>query len=268
MRSKRKTLPALTSGLRRRLALASRVALLSDFDGTLSPIVLHPPAARLPQATRCTLRCLAKCCRVQVGIVSGRKLAELRRLVRVPGIWYVGSHGFEVCDPRGRVQVRVPASQRRQIPTVRRRLRQRLKALSGVWVESKPVSVTVHFRRASGHVARRTQRIVEEEWQQYHSWFRLQEGKKTLELLPAKNVSKVTAVLDLFSRWRHREPKNRWVILYLGDDQADEKVFARLERRAISIFVGRGKTRAHYRLASPKAVGEFLAWLAAQLGCA
>lgn len=268
MRGKRKSFFALISDLRRPLFRASRVALLSDFDGTLAPVVLDPPTAQLPEATRRTLRCLAECDRAQVGIVSGRKLAELRRLVRVPGIWYVGSHGFEVCDPRGRVQVRVPTSQRRRIAALRRHLRQRLKALPGVWVEPKPVSVTVHSRRASRSVAQRAQRIVEEEWQRQHSWLRLQEGKKTLELLPAKNVSKATVVLDLLARWRRHQPKDRWLVLYLGDDQADEKVFARLKRRGISIFVGRGKTRARYRLASPKAAGEFLAWLAAQLRCA
>ena len=82
--------------------------LLADLDGTLAPIVDRPEAARLPRRTHRILTRLARHPRARVGIVSGRGLTELQRLVRVPSAAYAGCHGLEVAWARRASGIRGP----------------------------------------------------------------------------------------------------------------------------------------------------------------
>ncbi|PRC52740.1 trehalose-phosphatase, partial [Mycobacterium sp. ITM-2017-0098] len=70
-----------------------------DYDGTLSPIVSDPAAARLVDGAAEALALVAKVC--PVAILSGRDLADVRDRVGIPGVWYAGSHGFELTAPDG-----------------------------------------------------------------------------------------------------------------------------------------------------------------------
>ena len=73
--------------------------LFLDYDGTLSPIVSDPGAARLVDGAAEALELVAAVC--PVAILSGRDLADVRSRVGIPGIWYAGSHGFELTGPDG-----------------------------------------------------------------------------------------------------------------------------------------------------------------------
>lgn len=85
---------------------ARRVAIISDFDGTLSPIVDDPDQAVALPAALDALRSLVG----QVGlvaVVSGRPVRFLREHVAVDGVALVGQYGLErvvdgevVVDPR------------------------------------------------------------------------------------------------------------------------------------------------------------------------
>lgn len=69
-----------------------------DIDGPLSEIVAEPAAARPGRAAAVLERLAAHC---PVVILSGLDAAEVRDRVRVPGVWYAGSHGFELIAPDG-----------------------------------------------------------------------------------------------------------------------------------------------------------------------
>src|SRR4030043_1889532 len=79
-----------------RLKSADPVLLLSDYDGTLTPIVDEPESAILFRETRKLLRRLAKNRRYTVGIVSGRALPDLKSKIGIDGIIYAGNHGLEI----------------------------------------------------------------------------------------------------------------------------------------------------------------------------
>ncbi len=70
--------------------------MLLDYDGTLTPIVDHPDQAGLSAAARQALASLAALPRVQVGVLSGRGLANLRSMVELPGLIYGGNSGLEL----------------------------------------------------------------------------------------------------------------------------------------------------------------------------
>src|SRR5204862_268023 len=81
------------------LALRSTVALFLDYDGTLTPIVPSPEDAHLSEAARQSLEQAARTPNLDIVIVSGRALADVQQRVGVPGLTYVGNHGFEIEGP-------------------------------------------------------------------------------------------------------------------------------------------------------------------------
>lgn len=83
----------------KRIEAALTPAFCLDYDGTLAPIVDDPAAARLPSGTPALLRELAN--RHPTAIVSGRSMEKLRAWVDVPGLYFAGSHGFEIVGPHG-----------------------------------------------------------------------------------------------------------------------------------------------------------------------
>lgn len=243
-----------------RLAAAPRLAVFSDFDGTLAPIVRHPDQARLPAATRAALRRLYRLPRLVVGVVSGRALGDLRRRVGLDGLYYIGTHGVEWSGPNGRHHAAVGAHFKTRIQELRQGLEAKLKRLPGIYVERKTASVAVHYRNAPAHAAERARHLVS--WAAKNSPLpvRLLEGKKVLELLPPGAMDKGRAVIGLARRiGAGRRP----LVVYLGDDVTDESVFQRLGADDLGIHIGRNeRSRASYRLNSPAEARRFLARLA------
>ena len=118
-----------------------------DFDGTLSDIVNDPDAARpVAGATEALQKLAAQC---PVAVLSGRDLADVTKRVGVPGIWYAGSHGFELTAPDGTHHQNDAAAA--AIPVLEQaagELREQLGSIPGVMVEHKRFGVAVHYRNA------------------------------------------------------------------------------------------------------------------------
>ena len=94
--SSRSSDPALSRAIAlARDALAeSPAGLLTDFDGTISPIVTEPGLARLVTGADGALAALAERLEV-VAIITGRAPLDARRMTGVPGILIAGNHGME-----------------------------------------------------------------------------------------------------------------------------------------------------------------------------
>jgi trehalose 6-phosphate phosphatase len=93
---------------------AEEAALCLDFDGTLSPVVDDPEAARPLQGVVELLAPLARRY-AAVAIISGRPAAYLAEHVAAPGVRYLGLYGLqEMHDGKIRVDTRLEAAR----PTV------------------------------------------------------------------------------------------------------------------------------------------------------
>ena len=234
---------------RDRMAAAKHLALVLDFDGTLVPIRRRPTQARLAGGTRRVLERLARRPRLNVFLVSGRRLADLRRRAGVSGARFGGLHGWEKEGGRGGLP-----ELRRTFRALKRLLDRRLAGLRGIEIEDKGCALSVHYRGASRGTASRMQAILGETLDSFDGRVRVLEGKKVWEVLPRENRGKGSAVRSLVKRM----PPGT-LTMYLGDDTSDEAAFAAL-RRAVTVFVGGGSvpTRAQYRLRGPAEVRRFL----------
>lgn len=124
------------------LGRPDRAGILTDFDGTLAPIVEDPAAARpLPGAVE-VLRALAGRY-AKVGVVSGRPVAFLRGLLG-DDLWLSGLYGLETLDG-GELLVAPEAERWRPVVV---EATARAEADLGAGVEPKGLSLTLHFRTA------------------------------------------------------------------------------------------------------------------------
>jgi trehalose-phosphatase len=123
-----------------------KIVLLLDYDGTLTPIVELPWQAKLAPRTRDLLVQLVALPRLNLGILSGRRIEEVEQMVDLKGIYYSGLGGTEM-NLKGTSFVHPAALQGAPlIDEVVRRLSAIEEVYSGAWVEHKRFGFSVHYR--------------------------------------------------------------------------------------------------------------------------
>lgn len=122
-----------------------RTALFLDFDGTLAPIMSHPDDVRLPYERIRRLVDLAT--RIPTIVLSGRSLPDLAKRLPLPSLAGVsGDHGSTRIF-RGRMYI--PDAAHDAGPALRRlskTLKDAFQTWTGIYVEEKEYSLSVHFR--------------------------------------------------------------------------------------------------------------------------
>lgn len=245
--------PRITTALRARACV-----LFLDFDGTLLPFSTHSDAPRLSPEERALLRRLARLPGWTVAIVSGRALRDVRRRIRVPGLIYAGNHGLEIEGKGLRFRHPGALAARKELGGLRRATSHAMREFRGVRVEDKGLSWTLHFRGVPPAARRRVLRTF---WNTVRAAVRngrvrIRQGAMSREVLPPVEWDKGTAVRWILTRLHGRA---RPVMIYLGDDEADEPGFAALAKTGISVIVGRRRrTRARFFVGNPAEVQRLL----------
>jgi trehalose 6-phosphate phosphatase len=245
---------------------AAHVLLLSDYDGTLTPIVSRPDEAVLSSVVRDRLRALAARPNFSVGIVSGRPLLEVKSLVEVEEIYYAGNHGFEIEGPG--LNFIHPAAKAAQpkIHSLLRQLSARLADIEGIIIEDKGLSLSIHYRlvsRSDEEMAAEIFRRVTSPWL-HDGEIRVTSGKKVWEIRPPIDWQKGKAVETIMDEIKPVYKGKQCLAIYLGDDTTDEDAFKVIHRpQGWGIFVGRENesSSADYCLDSPSEVMIFLSRL-------
>ncbi len=238
-----------------------RLALFLDYDGTLTPLVDDPGKALLSDDMRRALDACAARADIDVTVLSGRSLADLRHAVERPRLTYAGNHGLEITGPN------LPAFLHEDIVHYAAKtaaLAAELKkiATSGAWVDEKGATLTFYYRGASqaqqSRLAERAQVIISK------AGFRARRAHGAVEAQPPIGWDKGHAVLHVVrSRYGPAWPETVRVI-YVGDDQSDEDAFWLLAGLGITFRVGSAgtPTNAVRRLPNVDAVLALLEWLA------
>lgn len=190
--------------------------ILSDIDGTLAPIVPNPEDARISGRAREALLALIDE-GVGVGFITGRALEKARDIVDIPGAYFAGNHGLNIAADG---VVEAPEELRPYVGWAQQVIRD-LGDLNvpGVIVEDKGPVVAFHYRMAEEENA--AQAAIERAIEASESArnFRVQQGRKVIELRPPLAIDKGTAVEALAERMGAQS------VLTMGDDATDLDMF-------------------------------------------
>jgi trehalose 6-phosphate phosphatase len=193
-------------------------ALCLDFDGTLSAIVPDPVGARpWPGVPELLARLAARF--ALVAVISGRPADFLHQVLGSPaGVTLIGLYGLGQVGPDTRSWEPVIADVAD---------RARAEAPTGIYVEPKGLTVTLHWRHApeaAGWAQAFAARV------EAGRGLRVYEGRMSLELRPPLDVDKGTVVRSLVEGMR--------AVAVFGDDLGDLPAFdavAELGARGVAV---------------------------------
>lgn len=80
---------------------SDRIAVLTDFDGTIAEIQPDPSTTTIKPASKAALEQLVTRPNVFTGVISGRPMYNVRARVDLKNITYSGNHGMEILFPNG-----------------------------------------------------------------------------------------------------------------------------------------------------------------------
>jgi trehalose-phosphatase len=240
-----------------------RGVFLFDYDGTLAPIADLPQQARIsPQMRRAIGRLLDRPS-LALGVLSGRAVSDLRRMLGIHGLYLAGLCGLEI-DFSGN-QVSHPNAQQgyRLIEMVVRDLLVPLGKWRRAWVENKGLGLTIHYRGVpcDEHVALVDR--VEGTLARFGGSIRTTRGPLAIEVLPNFGGSKGTAVREILKRLPYRNP----FVLFAGDSENDVEAFAEVSSLGgVTIGVGEDSPDGtQHRLEGPGELATLLQELACKL---
>jgi trehalose 6-phosphate phosphatase len=228
----RPSTPEGRAGLAALLSSPGQALVALDFDGTLSPIVTDPAAARAHPGAVAALRKLAPAVGT-VAVITGRPAAvaaELGGFADVPGLIVLGHYGLERWSD-GRLESPPPppgvAAARAELP----RVLAEAGAAEGTRAEDKGLAVAVHTRQAAdpqaaldqlrGPLADLAARYV----------LTVEPGRMVIELRP-QGMDKGSALLALVAE-RHSSS-----VMFCGDDLGDVAAFAAVRTLRLSGIPG------------------------------
>jgi trehalose-phosphatase len=237
-----------------------------DYDGTLAEFNSDPAAATpVPGVSRQLSRLIKPRACITVAIVTGRRIADVRRLLGLErGLFISGLHGLEFRNADGTETVNSDASQHStDLDAVRAWLANNVPSDQGFWIEDKQLTVALHFRLASPDEASRLSLRLDQFVASQTPTLKTARLVKVIEVMPGA-ASKALAI-DLL---RRRVPLS-FRFAYFGDDSSDEDVFYAFGPEEIGILVGAPRESfASYRVDAPRDVERELRDLADHFGAA
>jgi trehalose 6-phosphate phosphatase len=242
-----------------------RLGLVTDVDGTISPIVDVPDEARVTPRNLELLAALAAQLTL-TAVISGRAAEDVYQRLALPGLVYIGNHGMERWK-NGKVIVSPKAgAYRDNLVRATPEIKQVL--VSGMHFEDKGATVSVHYRQTSHpeevakELAPAMQGIAEK-----HG-LHLTQGRMVFEFRPPVEIDKGSAFEELVKAHRLE------AAFYLGDDTTDVAVFLsarQLRKTGQCLAYGLGVasqgtpqvvlTEADFLVQGVAGVESFLDWL-------
>ena len=240
-----------------------KTILLTDFDGTLTPIQKHPDLAALSEEIRQILIKFSHNKEIFLGIITGRSLKQIKKLVHIRDVLYVANHGIELEGPGIRSTCPEAKKARSTLWHIYMRLFKSLKNIEGVHIEDKGLSISLHYRavkkRGDVEYIISTLHDITKPFLD-RKMLSLSTGKMVYEIRPPVKWNKASTIQWLLTHYFPVEFSKDALLIYLGDDKADIEVFDSLMGKGLTIFVGNPSdmSTADYYVNSPEEVKVFL----------
>lgn len=195
----------------------SPFGLITDVDGTISPTAPTPQAAVVSPLCRRYLSRLTRQLSL-VAALSGRPVIQVRDMLNIEGMVYIGNHGMERWRQGNR---EIPSAIQPYSSVIRAVIRELAPLLSieGLWIEDKEISATIHYRQCPQPESAKRDVLAALENSTRAEGLRIRYGKRAVDLLPPVRLDKGTAVTGLIQEYHLQAG------IYLGDDVTDIDAF-------------------------------------------
>ena len=239
--------------------------LITDIDGTISRIAPTPAQAQISPICRHYLALLSQRLGL-VAFVSGRPVTQMREMLKLKNVLYIGNHGLERWEG-GKVRLRSDVSQYLDVIKATLQEVNHLLNVEGLLFDNKGVTACIHYRLCQDHQAARKHILVAVANSPSAKSLRVTEGKMAIELRPLVEVNKGTVVQELVKEYQ------LWGGIYLGDDLGDVEAMQAIhsipspnfEGIAVGVTGEEGvpevEEEADFTLKGVSEVERFLEWL-------
>ncbi|MFS6529042.1 trehalose-phosphatase [Microbacterium aurugineum] len=241
------------------LAATPRLVVALDFDGTASPLVPDPMAARALPEVAVQVERLAALPDTVVAYVSGRSMHDLRVITEHTddsAIALAGSHGaqywFPGDDPDAVHDAFDEDGTREELWAAAKPI---IARYEGAEFEPKTFGMGVHTRRADRETEERVFAEIDALVAERFPHWRRRAGHRVLEF-SSRMEGKDAAMTAL------RERFDATGILFAGDDVTDEDAMRVLGPGDLGVRVGPGESAATLRVDTPQQIAELLEALA------
>lgn len=240
------------------LKLHKTKILISDFDGTLTPIINTPQMVKLQPRLRNILRKLILKRNFYLAIISGRELSDIKAKINLPNIIYGGNHGLEgemfgekFFFPIGKKTLLIFKKIKEQFNKIAGQFK-------GVFIEDKTLTLSFHYRSANKQSVPKIIPLISKVLGPFirKGLISTLKGKMVIDVIPKVNWNKGLFARLIINKISARTKTNPAVI-FIGDDSTDKTVFRAL-KNDITISVGKHGSFAKYYLKNTAQTADFL----------
>jgi trehalose 6-phosphate phosphatase len=243
------------------IATTPRLVIALDFDGTASPLVADPMAARALPAVKEQIDRLIALPDTLIAYVSGRSMHDLRIITEHEDdspVALAGSHGAQYWFPgTGEAAPTGEAAEDGSREELWAAAKPIIERYDGAEFEPKTFGMGVHTRRATPEVEAAVFAEIDALVSERFPHWRRRSGHRVLEF-SSRDEGKDAAMAAL------REHFDATGILFAGDDVTDEDAMRVLLPTDLGVRVGPGESAAQLRVENPQQIAELLAQVATE----
>ena len=235
--------------LEQKLKIDKNILLFLDYDGTLSHFKKNPKTAYPIKGVKNIIKKISESKFINITVISGRNLEDLKEKIKLNNINYAGLHGLEMKDynPKNLNQNEI----KYYINMIKEKYKEKINK-DQLYLEDKKFVLSIHYRNNFKEVKKLKNfinNLVDKKQ------FEVMEGRKIIEIRP-KGWDKGKAVKMIRKKsFINQSPFE----IYIGDDTTDEDAFSVIN--GFSIYVKNEKEmskQADFFLNSPDEVYKFL----------
>lgn len=253
--------PEVADDALKAIAATPRLVVALDFDGTASPLVAEPMAARALPEVKAQLEHLAALPETFIAYVSGRSMNDLKEITEHAddsAIALAGSHGVQYWFPGiGDVDTAGDVAEEDARDALRAAAQPIVARYPGVVLEPKSFGMAVHTRGAAPEVEVAVFTEIDTLVAERFPRWRRRLGHRVLEF--SSRLDGKDAAIEALRK--HFEPTG---ILFAGDDVTDEDAMRVLQPGDLGVRVGAGESAATLRVDTPQEIAGLLEMLASE----
>lgn len=208
----------------------SPLGLITDIDGTISWTASTPAEAKISPICHHYLAIFSKRLKT-VAVISGRPVTQMREMLGLEEIVYIGNHGFErwvggkvkLCNEVGQYPALIEATLQDLKPVF---------TIEGIFLENKGATASIHYRLCKDPENVKSQILAAIANSPVAKGLQVRQGRMSVELLPPVEVNKGSATRDLIREYQLRS------VIYLGDDLTDLDAYRAIHETKAADFDG------------------------------